>query len=330
MPSLADIGEFPLIERIRTRLPAPTDRVRVPVGDDAAASRGPEPGWLLVSTVDLLTEGMDFTADTPARTVGWKAVAVNLSDLAAMGARPTGVLIALAMPATTDVRWVEEFYDGVAAICRAYGTDVLGGDLSGVAPGGGITVSVTALGEAREGAVLRRTGARAGDLVCVTGTLGDAAAGLLRLRAGGAVAPGDPLVLRQREPTPRVEAARALAAAGVVRAMVDVSDGLLADLGHLAREAGLGARIETARLPASDALRASGFDLRECVLSGGEDFELLFAVDPADEARARDACASAGVAMTAVGRFTPEPGLRLVEADGREMAAPAGRGWTHF
>src|SRR5688500_6723770 len=175
MAVLSDVGEIGLIERIRARLPKPSARVWVGIGDDAAATEPPAAGEALVSTVDLLREGVDFTRDLPAKSVGRKAIAVNLSDLAAMGAKPASVLIAIAAPPETAVDWIESFYDGVAAICSEQSVDVIGGDLS---RGGSITIAVTALGAAQRGKLVKRDGAKSGDLVCVTGTLGDAAAGL--------------------------------------------------------------------------------------------------------------------------------------------------------
>src|SRR4051812_5151698 len=328
MPTLSELGEFALIERLRARLPEPSQRVWIAVGDDAAASAPGAPGDALVSTVDLLAEGVDFTAALPARSVGWKSIAVNLSDLAAMGATPRGVLIALAAPGSTDVRWVDAYYDGVAACCREFEVDVLGGDLSGVAPGGGISVAVTALGDAPRANLVRRTGAQAGDLVCVTGTLGDASAGLERLQKK--IDPGDPLIARQLEPQPRVAAGIAPAKSGVAKAMIDVSDGLLADLGHLLDAADLGARIETSKLPLSPALKASGIDAMRCALVGGEDFELLFAIRPGDEAAARAACESANTPMTVIGTFVAESGTALIRPDGTLLPPPARGGFAHF
>ncbi len=325
MPTLSDLGEFALLERLRARLPAPSQRVWVPVGDDAAASQPANPGDAMVSTVDLLAEGVDFTAALPARSIGWKAIAVNLSDLAAMGASPRGVLIAFAAPGSTDVRWVDAFYDGVAACCREFDVDVLGGDLSGVAPGSGIHIAVTALGDAPRDRLVRRSGAREGDLLCVTGTLGDSAAGLERIGAGASPTTSDPLIARHLEPAPRVAEGVALASAGVARAMIDVSDGLLADLGHLLDASGLGARLETAKIPLSAALRASGADAMRCALVGGEDFELLFAIRPEDESRARECCA-----FTVIGVCTKAGGTALVRADGTRLPPPERGGFSHF
>lgn len=328
--TLKDIGEFPLIERLLARLPKASDRVRVAPGDDAAASVAPAPGHLLVSTVDLLAEGVDFTAEFPARSVGVKAVAVNLSDLAAMGARPRAILVALAAPPHTKVAWMEAMYDGIGAICAEHGVDVLGGDVSRNAGGGGITLSVTALGEARAETLVRRTGARPGDRVCVTGTLGDAAAGLERV-LGGTATPEDPLALRQLEPRPRVGAGVALAEARVAHAMIDVSDGFLADLGHLLDASRVGARIETAGLPLSPALLALGpGPAMRHALAGGEDFELIVAVAPDDVPRARSLCEAAGVALADVGAFREAPGTMLVRADGTELPPPERGGWDHF
>ena len=330
MPAtLRDVGEFPLIERLLARLPRASARVIVGPGDDAAASTPPAPGSLLVSTVDMLAEGVDFTAAFPPRSIGRKAIAVNLSDLAAMGAKPTGVLIALAAPASTEVAWVESLYDGIGAICAEHGVDVLGGDVSR-ASGAGITISVTALGEVPAAKLVKRSGARVGDRVCVSGSLGDAAAGLERVLRGDASS-DDPLVLRQLEPRPRSALGAALGDAGIARAMIDVSDGFLADLGHLLDASHVGARIETAKLPISRALAALGdkASLRHA-LAGGEDFELIVALAPADLERAAGITEATGVTLTDVGVFVERLGTTLVRADGTELPPPSRVGWDHF
>jgi thiamine-monophosphate kinase len=320
VPRLSDLGEFPLIARLAALLPRPSARVKIPIGDDAAAVVPPA-GELLVATVDMLVEDVDFTAGTPAELVGRKAIAVNLSDLAAMGARPESLLVALAAPAFTDVAWVEALYRGIASIAREHGADVIGGDLSSA-----ITraISVTALG--RAAAPVKRAGAADGDLVCVTGSLGDAAAGLESIARGANLS--DPLVRRQLDPSPRVAAGLALA--GIARAMIDVSDGLLADLGHLCDAAGLGARLEVAKLPLSAALKASRSDPMRCALTGGEDFELLVAVRPADEARARAAVEATGIPLATIGVFTRASGTALVKPDGTLLPPPEREGWKHF
>lgn len=328
MATLRDVGEFPLIERLLGRLPAASVRVKVGPGDDAAAVEPPPTGSVLIAATDLLVEGVDFTPAFPARSVGWKSIAVNLSDLAAVGAKPRSVLVGFAAPASTEVAWMEALYDGIGAICREHAVDVIGGDVSGVASGG-ITISVTALGEALSGKVLTRSGARVDDVVCVTGTLGDASAGLERLLSGKA-GPEDALVRRQLEPAPRVAAALALVNAGIVSAMIDVSDGFLADLGHLLDASRLGARIESAKLPLSPALSAFGHEALRYALAGGEDFELLFTVGPEDVERARAACEAAGTAFSTVGVCVSPHGTMLVRADGTELPPPPRGGWDHF
>jgi len=325
--TLADIGEFPLIERLRGRLPRASARVAIGIGDDAAASEIAKPGELVVSCVDLLTQDVDFTAATPARAVGRKSIAVNLSDVAAMGARPVGVLVAIAAPKTTQVEWVESLYDGIASICSEHDVDVLGGDCSGVAAGG-VTIAVTALGAARREALVSRAGARVGDRLCVTGTLGDAAAGLEKIARGADPASDDPLVRRQVDPIPRVAAGRALGEGGIATAMIDVSDGLLADLGHLLDASRVGARVEVGKLPLSPAIQSNRFEIRRLALTGGEDFELLFTIRPDDEAKARAACGDVG--MTVIGEITSTPGTALVRPDGTLLPPPPRPGWSHF
>ena len=330
-PTLRDVGEFPLIGRLIARvhrLRPPGFRVMLGPGDDAAVSTI-EPGKALVSTTDMLVEGVDFTMAIPPKFVGWKAVAVNLSDVHAMGGEPRGVLVSVAAPASTEVEWLESAYDGIAEICAERAIDLLGGDVSSSGTGG-ISFSVTALGEARPERIVKRTGSRVGDVVCVTGTLGGASAGLERIRESGRVDPGDPLVLRQIQPTPPPHVGAGLAEAGLAHAMIDVSDGFLADLGHLLDAAGLGARVETAKLPISGDLQRYGGDVLRHALTGGEDFELLFTVAPKNLPAAGKICTDSGTFLTAVGTITDRPGTTLVRADGTELPPPERGGWDHF
>jgi thiamine-monophosphate kinase len=307
-------GEFELIAAFTRALPLAGRGVVVGPGDDAAVLR-PAPGEDLVVTVDAVVEGVHFDRRFAPADVGWKALAVNLSDLAAMGARPVGALVALGLPPGTPAAAVRAVARGLGACARAFRTPVVGGNVTRADV---LSLTVTVLGAVPEGRAVLRSGARPGDVVAVTGTVGDAALGL---------GPGAPasLARRQRRPTPRIAAGLALAP--LVRAAIDVSDGLIQDLGHLCRASGVGARIGAADLPLSAAYRRAARRLAEpfaAALGGGEDYELVVAVPPARLAAARAAAARAGTSLTAVGRFVRGRGVRVVGERGEVVRAPAG------
>ncbi len=323
--------EFSLIERHLRRPVGRTD-VLLAGGDDAALVAVPADS-LLVVTTDMLVAGVHFEAEAPAAAVGHKALAVNLSDLAAMGAAPAWVSLALTLPAPAPEDWLADFAEGFYALADAAGVALIGGDLTQ----GPLSLCVQALGllPAAAGA-LRREGANVGDLVCVTGTLGDAALALA-CSLGGAKTPADAdaafLQQRLQQPWPRLGAGvalRPLASAGI-----DVSDGLIADLGHICRASGVGAIIEQAQLPLSAAARATagaaGLDVLEAALYGGDDYELCVTVPPAALAAAQRAvAASEFLGLTPIGRIVAEPGIRLQAADGGLHAPRPQVGYRHF
>lgn len=311
-------GEFDLIARIRARA-GTRDDIVLGIGDDAALL-APPPGRHLVVTADTLNDGVHFPHGTLPADLGWKALAVNLSDLASMGAEPAWCTLSLSLP-QSDAAWIDGFLDGFLALAREHGIVLVGGDTTR----GPLSVSVTAMGFVDAGRALRRDGARVGDDVWVTGTLGDAAGALALLERD----PVGVLRLRLDRPTPRVEAGRALI--DVASACVDVSDGLLADLGHVATRSGVGAQVEIDALPASDALCAA-FDAATRMpmqASGGDDYELCFTA-PAD-ARARIAvlASSLDLRITRIGRMVPGEGVHPVRADGDPWTPPR-RGYDHF
>jgi thiamine-monophosphate kinase len=312
--AVAPPGEFDLIDLFLRGLPLRGEGVLVGPGDDAAVLRL-SPGEDLVATVDAVVEGVHFgSAFTPA-DVGWKALAVNLSDLAAMGARPLHALVALGLPPGTPPRTVKGIASGLGACARAHGTAIVGGNVSRARD---LSVTVTVLGAAPRGRAVLRSGARAGDLVVLTGTVGDAALGL-RPHAPPALAG------RQRRPTPRLAAGRVLA--GLVRAGIDVSDGLAQDLGHLCRASGVGARIGLQELPLSPGYRRMARRLADPwapALGGGEDYELVLAVPPALLGRARAAALRTRTPLTVIGRFVRGRGVRVVGARGEPVAVPRG------
>ncbi len=293
---------------------------------DDAALLDPPAGRQLVLAADAMVAGVHFLAEDPPETIGRKLLRVNLSDLAAMGAAPLGYLMTCAFPRGTEDRWIAAFAAGLAEDQAAFGLAVLGGDT--VSTTGPASFSLTILGTVAPGAALRRAGARPGDDVWVSGTVGDGALGLLSLT--GLLPPDEHLAGRYRLPQPRLGLGARLA--GVARAAMDVSDGLVQDLGHLARAGGCGAVIEAGRVPLSPPARAAlGRDpgLLGRILSGGDDYELLFASAPANADQVCAAGEAAGVAVTRIGRFTEGEGVTVLDGSGVPVALPAG-GWSHF
>jgi len=312
--------EFQLIDRIHARA-ASRDDVVLGIGDDAAVVQVPVGKQLVVAT-DTLNSGVHFPADTAPAEIGWKALAVNLSDLAAMGAEPAWCTLSLSLP-QGDPSWVDAFLDGFLALAAQHRVALIGGDTTR----GPLSVCVTVHGLIDPGRALRRDGAGLGDDVWVTGTLGDAAGALAQWREGGSIDP----VLRARldRPTPRIAAGLALV--NVAHAAIDISDGLLGDLGHVCRASGVAAELELDALPASDALRAT-FDAEQrhaLQATGGDDYELCFTASP----EARDAIAhiasDTGTPMARIGRIVEGSGVRLLFNDGREWQ-PSKSGYVHF
>lgn len=314
------MAEFALIDRIRARAATRGD-VLLGIGDDAAVLAVP-PGHALVVAMDTLNAGVHFPADTPVEAIGAKALAVNLSDLAAMGAAPAWCTLSLSLP-DADAAWVDAFLDGFLPLAAAHDVALVGGDTTR----GPLSVCVTVHGLVEPRGVLRRDAARVGDDVWVSGTLGDAAGALAQWRAGGAV----DAVLRARldRPTPRVALGRALA--GVAHACIDVSDGLLADLGHVCRASRVGARIDVDALPASPALRAAfeGEVLPHLQACGGDDYELCFTAPVTARLALDDIALMAGVPITRIGAVVEAPGVAAHEANGAPWL-PRHAGWQHF
>ena len=330
-PTVGELGEFALIDRIRRTLGDPPD-VALGIGDDAAAVR-PTPGKLLLATCDIQVEGRHFIkARIGPEQLGRRAAAVNLSDVAAMGGHPTHALVSLALPADTEVEWVERLYDGLRDGFAEHGAAVIGGNLSGSSTE--IVIDVTLHGEVDESALLRRSGARPGDAVLVTGDLGAARAGLLALDACLTGESADAAARAHLLPTARVAEGLAIAASGLATAAIDVSDGFAADLGHLCEASGTGARIFADRVPVSPAARDVaadlGFDPLQAALRGGEDYELIVTCAAHDADALTEAVRRAtGTPLTAVGEIDEAPGLRLVDLGGNERRLD-GTGWDHF
>lgn len=314
------VGEFDLIARIRARC-ASRDDVALGIGDDAALLQPPADLQLAVA-MDTLNAGVHFPHETSPADIGWKALAVNLSDLAAMGATPAWCTLSLSLP-QGDGAWIDAFLDGFLELADAHRVALVGGDTTR----GPLSVCVTAHGFVEAGSALLRSGARAGDDIWVSGTLGDAAGALAQLQAGNAV---DPLLrARLDRPAPRVALGRALR--GIANACIDVSDGLLADLGHLCDASGVGAGIELASLPASASMR-SGFDVetrRALQATGGDDYELCFTAPEAKRSDVGHAAREAGVEVARIGRVVAGAGV-VARGENGEPWAPPRKGYAHF
>ena len=347
MPIMPTEREDRLIETLFARHSADGDDVLIGPGDDAALLRCP-PGKQLLITTDTLNEGVHFPAGTPAHSVGYRALAVSLSDLAAMAARPLWAVVTLSVP-VADEDWLGGFADGLYALADEHGLRVVGGDFVR----GPLSITVTAHGFAREDAVLRRGGAGAGDGIWVSGFLGDAAAGLEVLKqrlTGNASSPGgkasspswraetpslpgdhrdsseERLVRRFCYPQPRIELGRRLSR--IATACMDLSDGLLMDLPRLLRKSGLQGRVETENLPISGALRdyAGPDDSRRLALAGGDDYELCFAVPEEEEARLE--ALPDELQLTRIGNLYEGEGLVLTR--GGQPWEPPDSGFRHF
>lgn len=317
------LGEFALIDRLLKPLakgfPGTLD-----LTDDAALVGLPA-GRQLVIAKDAIVAGVHFLADDPPELIAGKLLRVNLSDLAAMGADPLGYLTVLARSPGVDDAWLARFAAGLAADQRRFGCHLLGGDT--VSTPGPLTLTLTILGTVPEGQALLRRGAQAGDDLWVSGTLGDAALGLRILR-GLAVAEEEAVALvdRYRTPQPRLDLGRSLR--GIATAAIDVSDGLLADLGHILETSGVGAVVEAALVPLSPVGRGVP-GAREAALAGGDDYELLFTAPPARRETIAGLQTGLDLPLTRIGAIRAEGGLEVRDADGRPLRLDHA-GWQHF
>lgn len=323
-------GEFDLIAKYFAR---PTPDAVLGPGDDCALLQ-PSPGMQLAVTTDMLVAGTHFLPDTDPRNLGWKALAVNLSDLAAMGAKPRWVTLAGALP-TVDEDWIGKFADGFFACAKEYGVDVVGGDTTR----GPLNLCITALGEVPPGRALRRDGARPGDLIWISGRPGLAALGLAQLQ--GRVALPEPwprlCVAALEKPRPRV--ALGLALDGIASAAIDVSDGLLADLGHIAERSACAAAVKLVQLPHLRDLAGSGAtydtELRrfalECQLAGGDDYELCFTAPGTHSQAIAQIAARLELPLWCIGEITAGPAgtVTVLDPDGKPVEF-AHQGYDHF
>jgi thiamine-monophosphate kinase len=321
------LGEFERIERFFAPLAGPGG---LGLLDDAAIVDC-RAGQRLVVTADAIVAGVHYLPDDPPDLVARKLLRVNLSDLAAMGARPLHYLLTTALPAALGEEWIGEFTRGLAEDQRRFGIDLLGGD--SVATSGPAVLSLTAIGQVSAGMEVKRSGARAGDLVWVSGTIGDAFLGLAVLRgAYPQLAPEHraALIERFRLPNPRLDLGGRLA--GIAHAMIDISDGLIADLGHICKTSCVAAVVELASLPLSPAARVivdGEPGVRTALAAGGDDYELLFTAS-AGLAKAIDDLSSAiDIPITRIGKIESGEGVRLVDAAGQTVPIDE-PGYRHF
>lgn len=312
--------EFDLIRHLQEQVEASGPDCVLGIGDDAAVLDCP-PDRQLVLCTDTLVEGVHFPPDTAPESIGHKALAVNLSDLAAMGAEPGWFLLALTLPESDPV-WLDRFASGMFHLSAQAGIRLAGGDTTT----GPCSITVTAIGLVEPGRALTRGGAQAGDLIVVSGTPGIAARALQCLASGQE--PDEVCRRALDRPQPRLELGRLLS--GLATSCIDISDGLLADLGHVLERSKLGARLKVGELPCPPVLAGIGPEDRwPLQLAGGDDYELCFTLPPSACDRLEQMVEVSGVALTVIGEIVREPGLRVMRPDGTTYIPPA-RGWEHF
>ena len=321
-PGSAGPGEFDLIRRYFER---PASRAALGVGDDCALL-GLAPGMQLAVSTDMLVEGRHFLSTVPPRRLGHKALAVNLSDLAACGARPLAFTLALSLP-RADEAWVAGLAEGLFALAQEHDIELVGGDTTA----GPLNLCITVMGEVPAGQALLRSGARPGDELWVSGQLGDARLALevFRGRLALDAAAFEQVRTAMEQPQPRV--GLGLALRGVASAAIDLSDGLIGDLGHILQRSGVGAQVQLGQLPHSPVLAAQAADLREeCLLAGGDDYELLFCAPGGRRDAVLEAARSVGVPVQRIGHITAEPGLRVIAASGQAVDLRRLQAFDHF
>ena len=319
------MGEFDLIARYFTR---PARRNPLGVGDDCALLQ-PARGMQLAVSTDMLVEGRHFLPTVAPRALGHKALAVNLSDLAACGAQPLAFTLSLALP-QVDEAWLAGFADGLFALADAHGCELVGGDTTR----GPLTINITVFGEVPAGHALLRSGARAGDDLWVSGTLGDARLALEAFRGTVSLPQHVFAAARERMDRPHPRVALGLALRGIATSAIDISDGLLADVGHVLQQSRVGATVDLACAAGLLGATRAGFhmeaaQLEDLVFAGGDDYELAFTASPQHRGAVEAAAAEAQVAVTRFGRIDAEPGLRLLDAHGQRVERRFA-GFDHF
>lgn len=315
------LGEFDLIQRYFTR---PTTRAVQGVGDDCALLELP-PGMQLATSTDMLVEGRHFLSTVAPERLGHKALAVNLSDLAACGASPRAFTLALALPHADEV-FLEGFSRGLFALADEHACELIGGDTTQ----GPLTICISVFGDVPAGEALLRSGAQAGNDLYVSGTVGDARLALEVFRGTVALSGSDFERVRAAMELPQPRIALGIALRGVASSAIDVSDGLLGDLSHILQRSGVGATVEIDAVPRSAVLRAQPQALqRMCTLAGGDDYELVFTAPPSRAAQVMEAAQRVGTPVTRIGRIGAAPGLRLVDAQGHTVPNHFGS-FDHF
>ncbi|NMM28659.1 MAG: thiamine-phosphate kinase [Glaciimonas sp.] len=305
------ISEFDLIARFFTRPNLIPSQITLGIGDDCALLR-PTPGMEMAISSDMLVEGRHFLVGADPQKLGHKCLAVNLSDLAAMGARPLGFTLAFSLP-QADCMWLAGFADGLFALADECNCALIGGDTTR----GPLNICITIFGEILPGQALRRAAAQAGDDIWISGTLGDARLALAGLRHEVALDRATQAAAAARLDTPTPRVALGLALRGIAHAAIDISDGLSGDLGHILQRSGCGALVNLVALPLGPMLAQQPQALqREFALVGGDDYELCFTAAAAQRAAVLAAAHTAGTAVTRIGRIEPDAGLRLVDASG--------------
>jgi thiamine-monophosphate kinase len=321
---VSELGEFRLIDLLAKMVGRGDERLLIGIGDDAAAWRGDDS--IQLATVDSFIEGVHFTPETtPWPDVGWKALAVNLSDIAAMGGIPRYALVSLSLPDDSQVEDVAALYSGMLKLAKQYGVTIVGGDISRAPL---VAIAITILGSSPTKKLLTRSSARPGEIVAVTGQLGAAAAGLEILKSKIHPDPEAESRLKNAflHPTPRIAEGLLLVEQGVKTA-IDISDGLVADLNQICKASQVGARLEIERVPVEPAVKSAfGKRALELALSGGEDYELLFTATPEAIERLSKA---ASVPVTAIGKITAGTGIALVDKEGNPFKLKKA-GWEHF
>jgi thiamine-monophosphate kinase len=330
---MASLGEFGFIDLIRARVPFARGLLAKGMGDDAAVIAGPPAGRQLLWTVDMLVEGVHFDLRyTSPLLLGRKALSVNLSDIAAMGGEAASCLLSIGLPRDTDVAFASDLVDGFLEVAATFSCPLAGGDTVSAPQ---VIIDVTVLGTVLAGQAYLRSTARPGQLVLVTGSLGDSAAGLEALRRGlGREDRWQALVAAHLNPVPRLREASAARAAGCVRSMMDISDGLANEVNHIARESRVGAVIWSDQIPISGAAKdlcaEAGLRAWDMALYGGEDYELVFTADAGDAARISQVVRDeTGTAVTVVGEIRDaRSGVKLRDGERESDLLP--RAYDHF
>lgn len=324
---LSGLGEFGLIDLIARKV-RPSATVAISIGDDAAAFQLTDER-LALATADMLVEGVHFDlAFCDPFRLGRKSLAVNLSDIAAMGGKPHSFLLSLAVPKTVSIEFLNDFSSGLVEIADEFGVNLVGGDTC--ASKGGLVIAITLFGEQQGQKLTRRCTARPGDCIFVTGHLGDSALGLKLLQEGQKTGAA---VTRHLDPSPRVREGRALAEAGLATAMIDISDGLLADLGHITKNSAVGARLYLERIPLSaeysEHFGLNGHERYALALGGGEDYELLFTAPEHRKSQIISLFSKFGTLVSEIGEITTVPGIRVLSPEGETIHGIA-TGYDHF